>query len=239
MTMRCRLALMCLLLAGCMNTPPNPYRDSEAYLRARKPILSEEDMASFVARRPLPDETLAHLSNSESSDVRAMVALNKSCSLSLLDRLGRDSDMYVRVCVAANRRTSDATITTLLSDQDSTVRHTATRSPTVPADILRILFRGDSTHGVDFSMNQNCPPDVMHSIATSDDSLARIWLAANPSLDEETMLVLEGDKNDQVRQYLARNSAIPEKALRRLSRDVNPSVRSAAAATLAEKYNAK
>ena len=239
LSMHSRFVIMCLLMAGCMNTPPNPYRDSEAYLRARKPLLSEEEMASFVALRPLPDGTLTILSTSGSDDVRSMVALNKGSRPELLNRLGQDPATYVRVCVAANRRTSLATITALLGDQDSTVRHTATRSPTLPAESLRKLFQSDQSHNVDFSMNPNCPPDIMHAIAASNDSLARIWLAANPSLDETTILVLEGDKDDLVRQYLARNSVVSALVLRRLSHDANAAVRNAATTTLTEKFDVK
>lgn len=79
----------------------------------------------------------------------------------------------------------------------------------------------------------------MHAIADSSDSLARIWLAANPSLDETTILVLEGDKDDLVRQYLARNSVVSALALRRLSHDTNAAVRNAATTTLTEKSDVK
>lgn len=186
--------------------------------------------------------------------VRANVAAAYYCPPDVLSRLAVDRHPAVRNAAASNHSLPDQLRAQRLEiERNETVR-TTLLSPPVPVEVsfaCDLSFYPAAPGGFELRSLQEVPKYLTHEpeliealerleaharlLATTysqseldgpgaTDVWSRIWLARQPTTDETTLLVLVGDRCEQVRATVASNPRLPRAGLERLLWDDEPFV---------------
>ena len=188
------------------------------------------DPAELRETRELLDDLLAR-----SPLLREAEACDRYTPGAILASLAKDAWLAVRVAVADNPSTPEATLIALSRAEDRTMRRAApaemldANDPSVaPALAAEPLIRRC------VAANPSTPSRVLEAWARGEDSELRAAVATNPSLSKELLASLADDDDPEVRRAVASNMATPQEVLSRLYSDGDPVVR----ARIAERADA-
>lgn len=161
--------------------------------------LRDESSKVKVAVKTTAAATLELLSLDPSVFVRAAVARNPRCPLSILERLSEDADLLVRSEVARNRQSSAQLLEKLSWDLDWWVRYwTAARGP---LSILERLSRDPvTTVRAGVARRKDCPLAILQRLSQDPQAEVRLAVALRTECPYELLLDLAQDSDKIVRR---------------------------------------
>ena len=201
-----------------------------------------------------PADVLASLSGIEDANVRGGVARNPNTGKEVLLKLVRIGDSPVRIGVANNPRTPEPILLELIKieDRNPYVRKGATRNPNVAeATLVTLLDNEDFYLCLGLTLNPNTPESLLLELVDSaepalrrsavrnsnvkeaalqklvehDDPYIRGGVARNPNATEAMLLKLVTDKDSGVRWIVAGNPNLSSEVLSELAKDEHAGVR--------------
>lgn len=195
-------------------------------------MIDAPDLVGYVARNQgLSLEMLRALAANANPDTRAIVAANPSTPEEILLVLARDEDSRVKKSILAHPARPVAVLKVLAKDTDPTVRANLAYYSRLPMEILTILLQ-DPEPCVRIAIGQNSAiwnssrwQDISRELARDKDEGVRLVAAANPCIDQETLLELASDPSSKVRLVVAGNTKVTPDILAKLAADEDVLIR--------------
>lgn len=169
------------IIASSCQTVATPAVDAEKFLKQGNAVPSEA-VSALVSGRRLTHEQIKKFAQSESDDVRFMVAKNSSLDVAELNVLVRDREAFVRGGAASNLKISERQALTLSRDDSHTVYASLAKNPATPEYILLDLRKNRKLGLIFFAMNPECPKNIREEIRESDNKSAKHWLTINSTV---------------------------------------------------------
>ncbi|NBO26600.1 MAG: hypothetical protein EBU96_07400 [Actinobacteria bacterium] len=204
---------------------------------------SDENVRQGVALNPkAPIELLEALSSDEGetgSIIRWSVASNPSTPLRILRRLWRDSDEYVRQCVAGNISISKGFLLEILDEAQKLKSNRVTfvseiaGNPKTPVEVLVALSKDkDKWVRRVVAQNTRTPKENLRLLAKErlpkeefSGSNVRAAVASNPMCPADLLESLSRDKSAEIRRSVAQNPSARTEVLEWLAQDIDEDVR--------------
>ena len=197
------LVVVLLLAVGC-NEPPLYRMHAREFLQQQG--VDADLIDRLLAVEPLDGPEADRLSRFDNLAVLHLLASNPSTPAPLVARLARHSSMDVRNGVAINPNAPLELLLSLRTPGRYTTQNNAlARNPRMPQTLLREMYENQEAGWTSLAMNPNTPPDLLRKIAAEGSEVDRAWLAKNPGLTEELVLLLEKDRSRIVRNHLETN----------------------------------
>lgn len=220
-----------------------PMKDVEILI-ARKQCLTNEVTGMLVASKKfltreaiagntsVPVDMLAHLVKDTSDRVKMELAMNENATAEMLDKLSRCKHHSIKASVARNKNTSPETLRFLSTSNDGDVRIYVTMNKNTPVDVLRSMAHDDVLKGVRVSAFEHFAGSVsrlLNMLAKHPDPDARMVIARNESIKNESIEELRDDPDETIRVALASNPRTSQDVLTAMSGDPSADVRAAVA----------
>lgn len=199
------IATVMLIVVGC-NKPPLYQTHARVYLVQQK--VDDNVIKKLLAIKPLAEAETTMLSQFDNVPVLHLLGANPSISRQLIYKLARHSSVEVRTGVAINPNAPlDLLISFRTPGKYTTLNNSLARNPRITKKMLREMYDNGEASLTSFGLNPNTPIKLMQKIAAEGKEIDRAWLATNPGLTEELILILEKDNSRIVRNYLQTNPA--------------------------------
>lgn len=170
--------------------------------------LSEQEKAMFIQAEEIPVRVLEILSDSETPEVRHLVAINPRVSVNILSKLASDENVNVRRAVASSRYISERLLKRMIRDPSKYVSRAALKNPNLSSNTIRLLYQaGDETEYL--ARNPSVPEDILQEIVASGDIFLLSAVASNQSLKSELADELFRFNNRLVNIQLCGNRSVP------------------------------
>lgn len=212
-------SLVLWLLTACVpaNSPPLFHSRAESFLKSRG--VAHPLVRKLIDETPLsPDEARALAAYGDPATLHLVVA-NAGAPADLVARLAEHQNEEVRWGAATNPKLASELQARLRTPgRYSTMNSYLARNPTLPAEVIRTMYRSKEASAASIAMNPSCPPDVVNDILANQPEDVRIWLAWNRGLSGEAFERLERDPSDGVARMLRANPAFARWKLQRSQR---------------------
>lgn len=189
--------------------PPAWERDARAFLvqnGTRSDVIDR-----LVQRRPLTVNEVREMARYNNVAVLHLLAENPGVPENMLRKFAMHSNLDVRTGVAANRSAPlDLLLALRTPGKYSTLNEHIACNPQVPSHVLMEMYRNGEASDRSFVINQNCPTEIMRTVARVGRDIDRAWLATNPNLPDDIIQGLSRDPSSMVRNHLATNPKSPK-----------------------------
>lgn len=147
-------------------------------------------------------------------------------SIEDLELWGMSDNHYVRMWVAENHRTPQATIDLLSRDQYPDVKYAAVGNPNISVEALMLSLHDPDPIVQNWAAdNVKMPAGVLARLAKGTNEMVQASVADNPNTPKDVLVTLSRSPDPIVRDSVAANPHTPTPVLLRLAHDVDKNVR--------------
>lgn len=171
---------------------------------------SDVGVREWIARNPKTPEKVLETLAKDVADVRIAVARNQSVSLSVLEMLASDLDIYVRRSIAQNVITPLSLLEKLASDHSKLVRAAVASNKLLSSEVCKVLAKDlDAEVRRELARNTSTPAEVLLDLSKDLDEGVRREVAGNTSAPDQGLFYLSKDSAISVKYELSRNPITP------------------------------
>ncbi len=193
-------------------------------------------------------DVLSYFSDDPNKSIRTAVANNENTPGEILNKMSEVGDYYDNVWeeIAENISTPPASLTILFNktkepqfdyDLRNTIQKSIAKNPSTPTELLTDIFNASlgrvMGHSVQTQLakNPNLPLEIIEVLASSDSSMVRGVISANPATPASLVEKLAEDEDVFVKMYVFRGNfnKLSPSAIKRLSEDEDLNVRASVA----------
>ena len=208
----------------------------------------EEARSVFVVKTLEQDnvsvDVLSYFSDDPNKSIRRAVAQNENSPGEILNKMSEVGDYYDNVWeeIAENISTPPATLAILFNktkepqfdyDLRYAIQKIIARNPSTPTELLTDIFNASlgrmMGHSVQTQLakNPNLPLEIIEVLASSDSSMVRGVISANPATPANLVEKLAEDEDVFVKMYVFRGNfdKLSPSSIKRLSEDEDLNVR--------------
>lgn len=159
----------------------------------------DPNILKYIARHEsCPEYILLKLSNK--IFLLRDIILNKSCPLSILEKMSSHDDKYIRQYVAENQNITRDIFVKLSTDSDIGVIKKIALNPSCPEEILnKLIYCGILEVKINVLLNNNCPDKILRVMSFLKKSVSY------QEKNDNEQLVLSILKNDRVTEQILLN----------------------------------
>ncbi len=162
---------------------------------------------------------------------RLEIARDAKTSDIILEELAKEDDFFLGWELAINRNTPGRILQKLAESNHYLILRDCAANPNTPASTLELLSKySDSKVREKVASNPNTPVSVLEQLGTNSTHGVRQSLASNPNITASIMELLVKDNDESVRKNLASNPSTTVSILEQLVSDGDSGVRQVAIA---------
>ena len=170
------LLSLSVLICSC-EFHARPERHGGEYLKGIG--VGDETIDKITKRKDMSRDEFEKYYRCDDVNVRYLISANPHVPSDLLSELIRDKKEFARNGAASNTSINKEMIDILKNDPSYSVRASLVKNPSVPEDVILMLYKADKRLMTPCALNPNCPEEIKDDILKSDNKLAKQWLKIN------------------------------------------------------------